>query len=83
MLDYLHEVEHMTNRVLRLEQAIAEAVKLAPVWMQESGTKHCRRYASGKDFGGNPGQRVGRDLAFRYPRKRMGYSGRSWRGFQR
>src|SRR5271169_2861017 len=26
-LDYLHEVEHMRERVLRLEQAIAEAVK--------------------------------------------------------
>jgi transposase len=28
-LDYLHEVEHMRERILRLEQAIAEAVKLA------------------------------------------------------
>jgi len=28
-LDYLHEVEHMAERVKRLEQAIAEAVKLA------------------------------------------------------
>jgi transposase len=35
MLDYLHEVEHMNDRVLRLEQAIEEAVKLAPGWMQE------------------------------------------------
>jgi transposase len=35
MLDYLHEVEHMNERVLRLEQAIEEAVKLAPAWMQE------------------------------------------------
>jgi transposase len=28
-LDYLHEVEHMAERVKRLEQAIAEAVKLS------------------------------------------------------
>ena len=34
-LDYLHEVEHMAERVERLEQAIAEAVKLAPPEMQE------------------------------------------------
>ena len=34
-LDYLHKVEHMGERVKRLEQAIAEAVKLAPAEMQE------------------------------------------------
>jgi transposase len=34
-LDYLHEVEHMRERVLRLEQAIAEAVKLASPALQE------------------------------------------------
>src|SRR6267143_494151 len=33
--DYLHEVEHMGDRIQRLEQAIAEAVKLAPRRMQE------------------------------------------------
>jgi transposase len=33
MLDYLHEVEHMSERMLRLEQAIEEAVKLSPAWM--------------------------------------------------
>jgi transposase len=35
MLDYLHEVEHLNERVLRLERAIEEAVKLTPAWMQE------------------------------------------------
>ena len=35
MLDYLHEVEHMNERVLRLEQAIAEAVKVASPALQE------------------------------------------------
>src|SRR6202046_4606980 len=34
-LDYLHEVEHMRERVLRLEQAIAKAVKLASPALQE------------------------------------------------
>jgi transposase len=34
-LDYLHEVEHMGERVARLEQAITEAVKLAPPGLQE------------------------------------------------
>jgi transposase len=34
-LDYLHEVEHMSERVVRLEQAIAEAVKLASPEIQE------------------------------------------------
>ena len=35
MLDYLHEVEHMDDRIRRLEQAIEEAVKLAPPRMQK------------------------------------------------
>jgi transposase len=34
-LDLLHEVEHMAERVKRLEEAIREAVKLAPARMQE------------------------------------------------
>jgi transposase len=33
--DYLHEVEHMGERIQRLEKAIAEAVKLAPAQLQE------------------------------------------------
>jgi len=35
MLDYLHEVDHMGERVKRLEQAITEAVKLATPAVQE------------------------------------------------
>lgn len=34
-LDLLHEVEHMGERVKRLEEAIREAVKVAPAAMQE------------------------------------------------
>jgi hypothetical protein len=33
--DYLHEVEHMRERVARLEQAITEAVKLASPALQQ------------------------------------------------
>ena len=33
--DYLHEVEHMRERVARLEQAIMEAVKLASPGLQQ------------------------------------------------
>jgi transposase len=33
-LDYLHEVEHMTDRLVRLERAIDEAVQLAPPHMR-------------------------------------------------
>jgi transposase len=35
LLDYLHEVEHMAERVIRLEQAITEAVKQSSPQMQE------------------------------------------------
>jgi transposase len=35
LLDYLHEVEHMAERVMRLEQAITAAVKLASPAIQE------------------------------------------------
>src|SRR6201997_3134028 len=34
-LDYLHEVEHMRERVARLEQAISEAVRLASPALQQ------------------------------------------------
>ncbi|MGA2570097.1 MAG: transposase [Terracidiphilus sp.] len=34
MLDYLHEVDRMAGRVRRLEEAIAEAVRLAPPAVQ-------------------------------------------------
>src|SRR5271169_4633030 len=35
LLDYLHEVDHMAERVKRLEQAIRDAVKLASPQVQE------------------------------------------------
>jgi transposase len=35
LLDYVHEIEHMAERVKRLEQAIADAVQVASPQMQE------------------------------------------------
>lgn len=35
LLDYLHEVEHMADRIRRLDLAIGEAVQLAPAGMQD------------------------------------------------
>jgi transposase len=35
LLDYVHEVDHVADRIRRLEQAMAEAIKLAPAPMQE------------------------------------------------
>jgi hypothetical protein len=34
LLDYLHEVEHMAARIVRLDDAIEEAVKVAPAKMR-------------------------------------------------
>ena len=60
--DYLHEVEHMRERVARLEQAIMEAVKLAsPVPQQVindlQGVARYRRYL-GCDHCGRAGPSI-------------------------
>jgi len=49
MLDYLHEVDHMGERVKRLEQAISEAVKLAAPVVREV-VKACRLCAALRRF---------------------------------
>src|SRR5271170_6479806 len=56
--DYLHEVEHMRERVARLEQAIAEAVKLASTALQQviNDLRHC---AVSQYLGCNHCSRVG------------------------
>ena len=53
----------MSERVLRLEQAIAEAVKLASPAMQEvvNGSAGIARHRA--DFGGDHRGRVGPDLS--------------------
>jgi transposase len=47
-LNYLHEVEHVAQRIQPLEQAIDEAVREAPAELP----KRCRRGAAGRSYGG-------------------------------
>ena len=75
MLDYLHEVEHMNERVLRLEQAIAEAVKLAPVWMQEVVQALQALRGVAKISAATLVSELGEISRFDNPRKLMAYSG--------
>jgi transposase len=75
LLDYLHEVQHMDERVKRLEQAIAEAVKLASPQVQEvirglqalRGVAHLSAVTIAAELGN-----ISR---FESARKLMGYSG--------
>ncbi|HKN32521.1 MAG TPA: IS110 family transposase [Terriglobales bacterium] len=75
LLDYLHEVQHMDERVQRLEQAIAEAVKLASPQVQEvirglqalRGVAHLSAVTIAAELGN-----ISR---FESARKLMGYSG--------
>ena len=76
-LDLLHEVEHMSERVKRLEEAIREAVKLAPAGMQEviRGLEALLRGIA-EDFGSDGGGRAGSESrVLRAARQLMGYSG--------
>ena len=74
-LDYLHEVEHMQERVKRLEQAIAEAVKLASPAMQEvvKGLQALRGIAQISAV--TIASELGEISRFASPRQLMGYSG--------
>lgn len=65
LLDYLHEVEHMDDRIRRLDLAIAEAVKLAPPGMQEVIQALQSAAGNRTDFGGHGGGGVGEALAVR------------------
>jgi transposase len=74
--DYLHEVEHMGERIRRLEHAIEEAAKLAPPQMQEviRGLQALRGIAqiSAVTLASELGQISTR---FETARELMGYSG--------
>jgi len=74
-LDYLHEVEHMAERVKRLEQAIAEAVKLASPALQEviCGLQALRGVAQISAV--TIAAELGNISRFNTPRQLMGYSG--------
>jgi len=74
-LDYLHEVEHMGERVKRLEQAIGEAVKLASPEMQAviSGLQALRGIAQISAV--TIAAELGNITRFEGARQLMGYSG--------
>jgi transposase len=74
-LDYLHEVEHMAERVKRLEQAIGEAVKVASAELQEviRGLQALRGIAGISAV--TIAAELGNISRFRSARQLMGYSG--------
>jgi len=80
LLDYLHEVEHVADRIRRLEQAIVEAVKLAPPQMQEVIQSLQALRGIAQISAVYPGGGVRRDLALRGS---SATDGLQWCGSQR
>ena len=74
-LDYLHEVEHMGERIKRLEQAIADAVKLASPELREviKGLQALRGVAQISAV--TIAAELGNMSRFEGARQLMGYSG--------
>lgn len=74
-LDHLHEVEHMGERVKRLEEAIREAVKLAPTGLREvvRGLQALRGIAEISAV--TIAAELGQVSRFESARQLMGYSG--------
>jgi transposase len=74
-LDYLHEVEHMSERIKRLEEAIREAVEQAPAQMQAvvQGLQALRGIALISAV--TIASEIGSVSRFRNARQLMGYSG--------
>jgi transposase len=74
-LDYLHEVEHMGERVVRLEQAIVEAIKLASPQVQDviKGLQALRGIAQISAV--TIAAELGEISRFESARQLMGYSG--------
>jgi transposase len=75
LLDYLHEVDHMGERVRRLEQAISEAVELASPAVREvvKGLQALRGIAEISAV--TIVAELGNITRFDTPRQLMGYSG--------
>src|SRR5713226_6727575 len=75
LLDYLHEVEHMTDRIERLERAIDDAVKTAPERMRVviEALQALRGIAQVSAV--TIVAEVGELSRFTTPRQLMGYSG--------
>lgn len=74
-LDYLHEVEHMAERVKRLEQAITEAVKLASPEVQEVVKDLQALRGIAQISAVTIAAELGNISRFDTPRQLMGYSG--------
>jgi transposase len=74
-LDYLHEVDHMAERVVRLEQAIAEAVKLASPEIQEVVKDLQALRGIAQISAVTIAAELGNITRFESPRQLMGYSG--------
>jgi transposase len=74
-LDYLHEVEHMGERVVRLEQTIVEAIKLASPQVQDviKGLQALRGIAQISAV--TIAAELGEISRFESARQLMGYSG--------
>jgi transposase len=74
-LDYLHEVEHMEERVVRLEQAIVEAIRLVSPQIQEvvKGLQALRGIAQLSAV--TIAAELGNISRFEGARQLMGYSG--------
>jgi transposase len=75
LLDYLHEVEHVGQRIVRLEQAIDTAVETVPAKMRAviQGLQSLRGIA--KISAVSIVAELGEVSRFAHPRQLMGYSG--------
>jgi transposase len=75
LLDYIHEVDHVAGRIGRLERAIAEAVKTAPIRMRRviEALQALRGIALVTAV--TIAAEVGELSRFAKPRQLMGYSG--------
>src|SRR5260221_1051546 len=80
VLDYLHEVEHMTDRIERLEHAIDDTVKTAPERMRVviEALQALRGVAQVSAV--TIVAEVGELSRFTKPRQLMGATGAGWRG---
>jgi transposase len=74
-LDYLHEVEHMAERVQRLEQAIREAIQQASPTMQEVIKDLQALRGIAEISAVTIAAELGEFSRFEKPRQLMGYSG--------
>ena len=74
-LDYLHEVEHMADRLARLERAIDEAVKTAPQRMRAVIEALQALRGIARVSAATIVTEVGELSRFARPRQLMGYSG--------